>query len=757
PEPAPEVTSAPERPSLGRIAAFVWAGGAGLLSLHLLLGYASLFRLRRRCRTVALDDVLAPICAELHVRKPMLVAGEEVTNPFVAGTIRPTVYLPARLLGTEELVPILRHEAAHLAGNDLRWSLLHRLALILLWPQPLLWLLKRPVEAASETLCDGQVLAGGVSARSYASCLLNLRETAAPRVPIGIGAVGNRSSFARRIEAILGGRIAIRLSTPVRMGVFGLTLVLAGSASLLAFGQEEVKPTLSRAPFGEWVKTSGAKIAVKPVELLNPMSGTSYWSYELLSQGQNVFDWKGARAEVSVDGKWHSANFEQRHGDTVVYLAFEGSGEGHEQREIVFPAETGALPPGDLRLTLPFVNSRAKPLVLVFDRTLVPKARADGRRVKIRLLTAEGFPLKNAWATVHYDPFAMRTQDLLSFSWGGEAIPVINGVAEAVLPKKADAERPILLVKAPGCGLSILRLDWNETEYELRMAKPIEAVGRILKPDGTPAVGVRIVAQDIRFENQRSSGVAWNPGVDIPGQFSTPADANGEVRIGGLPQGATVTFARLDDRYAPLPLPALKLPKKDRMTLPTVRLQKSAKIAGRVLWRGKGIPGSLISIDKIGAPGPNYFSTTSDPDGSYRIGGLAPGHYNLSLIPRNRRQPWIARGFSKIRIAEGQFKKGVDFVGESGGVITGRVLNAKGKPISGLELVLNHGYVIEKDQFLMMSDVTDKNGRYEIRVPPGHYPIEVVRSNLPKGTGPFPSSKVTVKTGRTSEVNFKAK
>src|SRR5690606_17898975 len=50
------------------------------------------------------------------------------------------------------LLPILAHELAHLQHRDLHTLAATRLLLILLWPQPLFWLLRRTIRLDQETL-----------------------------------------------------------------------------------------------------------------------------------------------------------------------------------------------------------------------------------------------------------------------------------------------------------------------------------------------------------------------------------------------------------------------------------------------------------------------------------------------------------------------------------------------------------------------------------------------------------------------------
>ncbi len=206
-----------------------------------------------------------------------MVEGSSVSNPFVAGVFRPTIFLPEGWVdGVDDdiLSAVLHHEAAHIANGDLRWNMAYRISCAVLWPQPLLWLLQRRMSAVNEELCDQQVVAAGIPAPRYAECLLNLRagikSTACPA--LGIGAVPSRSSLGRRVEAILdpSARRAVisqRFSFSLKVGA-----VLLASCAALLFAHPSLGGRGVQDPFKNWIsKPYGGEIQIlsadgKPVE-----------------------------------------------------------------------------------------------------------------------------------------------------------------------------------------------------------------------------------------------------------------------------------------------------------------------------------------------------------------------------------------------------------------------------------------------------------------------------------------------------------
>lgn len=222
---APPITQSPPAPPDPRtVIDAIWMFGALVLFLHLGLGYVAVRRVRRSSRAITDDSTLTALFAAAHnagVRVPILRSSDRVAGPVVTGVLRPTIFLPsgfAEASRPEELAAVLRHEVAHIANGDLRWTLFYRLLTIALWPQPLIRLLARPMEAACETLCDREVVESGIPAAVYADCLLRLRQDAERRrsLACGIGVVNRPRQIVTRIEAVLADRkIRTRLARPV--------------------------------------------------------------------------------------------------------------------------------------------------------------------------------------------------------------------------------------------------------------------------------------------------------------------------------------------------------------------------------------------------------------------------------------------------------------------------------------------------------------------------------------------------------------
>jgi beta-lactamase regulating signal transducer with metallopeptidase domain len=232
----------------------LWLGGALVLLARLAWCHAQVLAARRASepiRSGVMAEVLREECARMQRREPALLRHPAGGGPFLAGVWRPAIVLPQRceqLFQGETARAVLRHELAHLKRRDVAWNGVAHIACALLWPQPLLWLLRREMEDASEQACDAEVLGGGYAAPAYARCLVELAErlplSRAERVAAA-GVAPVRSSLGRRVQSILSARSSsARVRRRFKLAIGTLTLC----AVLCAVGLVGVAaPPLGRA------------------------------------------------------------------------------------------------------------------------------------------------------------------------------------------------------------------------------------------------------------------------------------------------------------------------------------------------------------------------------------------------------------------------------------------------------------------------------------------------------------------------------
>lgn len=161
-----------------------------------------------------------------------------------------------------------------------------------------------------------------------------------------------------------------------------------------------------------------------------------------------------------------------------------------------------------------------------------------------------------------------------------------------------------------------------------------------------------------------------------------------------------------------------------------------ATVSGRVTTHGKGAPGIVVGArtqDYFQQAPPSYKATT-DQDGFYRITDVPPGNYHVSPMA----PAYVSSDRSALRdrgklllLAEGENVEGIDFSLERGGVITGRVTDADGRPVVEERLALVPADLVVQPGQRFASVVpnsfqTDDRGVYRIYgIPEGRYKLSI--------------------------------
>ncbi len=255
----------PELGAGGPLLLVLWATGTALLLLWLAACQWHLTRLHRRAVLLANGPAYDTLAA-LTPHAPRLYACPDIDGPFLAGIVRPAIYLPAdhaETFSSDALRAVLAHELAHAERHDTRWTLASRLLCALLWPQPLLWLLCRRLEQLSEDACDRAVLAHACPPRVYADCLLTLAERrplSRPQRALVQGLVPFRSQLAHRIQHILAatGDLPMLTVTPrLRLAIATAAVLAALGGTLLIAAPAQITPLAVSAPtlIGVWSAT----------------------------------------------------------------------------------------------------------------------------------------------------------------------------------------------------------------------------------------------------------------------------------------------------------------------------------------------------------------------------------------------------------------------------------------------------------------------------------------------------------------------
>jgi 5-hydroxyisourate hydrolase-like protein (transthyretin family) len=165
-------------------------------------------------------------------------------------------------------------------------------------------------------------------------------------------------------------------------------------------------------------------------------------------------------------------------------------------------------------------------------------------------------------------------------------------------------------------------------------------------------------------------------------------------------------------------------------------------ISGKVTIKEKGAPGVVVSLRKTDSTNPFEQSQkgTTDQDGFYRIANVPPGSYEVTpsapaFVPADVKDP---KG-KTVLVGEDENIENINFALVRGGVITGKVTDADGRPVMQQQVNIYRVEMFEQQQqpgqqmrpvFPSGGGQTDDRGIYRVfGLMPGRYKVGVGRSD----------------------------
>ncbi|MDB5391088.1 MAG: blaR1 2 [Planctomycetaceae bacterium] len=215
---------------------------AWLASVLVLLGRAVRTQLRFHKRIKKLSSIqdlhfdLNGLCSRIGVRQSIrIVETDELSAPAVWGILRPTLILPRgieSLLTPRQLQWVLLHELAHVRRRDLLVVIVQRIAAVIHFFNPVVWVANRTADQLREFACDD--LADAVSGNSAIESseafvqILRYVSRSQQRMLGALGVLGwdSRASSFLRVQRLLDSDRPIRIK-PNSLAVLGLLLLAA--------------------------------------------------------------------------------------------------------------------------------------------------------------------------------------------------------------------------------------------------------------------------------------------------------------------------------------------------------------------------------------------------------------------------------------------------------------------------------------------------------------------------------------------------
>ena len=187
------------------------------------------------------------------------------------------------------------------------------------------------------------------------------------------------------------------------------------------------------------------------------------------------------------------------------------------------------------------------------------------------------------------------------------------------------------------------------------------------------------------------------------------------------------------------------------------KVSKAAgSISGRVTYKEKGLSGIGIVL-RAGAPTYSFAPpprATTDENGNYRIGNVAPGSYQVqtSLSAYVNSDDMLGRPRAVI-VMEGENIEDINFSMVKGGVITGRITDADGRPVIQQQVRIFNAEsrdprVVAQSpprvDYPVNTTVTDDRGVYRIfGLKAGKYQVSTGQSETTPGPPSGPPGRIT--------------
>lgn len=249
-----------KRWNLWAIALMIWGTGVAIALTRWLIGFVQLQAIIRQARPLEeirdLDQPLKQLLSSGRRRLRILVTEIEL-GPATAGVFRPVILIPTRMakdLDDEELTAVIQHEWHHICRCDAAILGLARLAAIIHWFNPLVYLNKMILRREIELAVDAATIAdfGDAQRQTYGRLLLRLASSSDNQ--FGLAQMASRRSKIRnRIEAI---------AKPQRSGWMRSVIAVSAIFLLLVSGLSDRAETQEQEPVPQAEKESAESYAI---------------------------------------------------------------------------------------------------------------------------------------------------------------------------------------------------------------------------------------------------------------------------------------------------------------------------------------------------------------------------------------------------------------------------------------------------------------------------------------------------------------
>lgn len=260
----------------------VWCVGVAVGLIRIGGGWLLVAALRRRAtvvRTPSLVEEFRRRSEQFGIVPPPLLQSRHVEAPVVVGALTPVVLLPDDVvrLSSDEVVPLLVHELAHITRGDYITNVLQSFLAVMLWCSPGTWFIARRIRESREFCCDDIAVRECASPAAYVHALTTLAalQVTTRRRVASLGVAGPR--LIHRVRRQLQEDV-MPAFVPLRMALLGVLLaatVVAGpgvfrvaGGSVMAAAQRPAVPPVvdGTVPYSYPQQQAGSALTILSME-----------------------------------------------------------------------------------------------------------------------------------------------------------------------------------------------------------------------------------------------------------------------------------------------------------------------------------------------------------------------------------------------------------------------------------------------------------------------------------------------------------
>lgn len=234
---------------------YIWASGAGILSIFTFLGSLKMKRMTgtlKGCSDTRVHKIFDE-CLRDNVKKGRveIICSDKIKSPSLYGLIKPRILIPAGIaanLKDDEISYIILHELMHYKRKDLLVIYITVLLRIIHWFNPILWYGFHRMLEDCEVSCDALVLSyvsegqNAAYGRALVNTLRLLKDR--PKITGSVAMASDRKQIKRRV-AMLSGHKRLTIGGII-LGI--LVILTVGAVSLTNSGKGSGQGKMDEAP-----------------------------------------------------------------------------------------------------------------------------------------------------------------------------------------------------------------------------------------------------------------------------------------------------------------------------------------------------------------------------------------------------------------------------------------------------------------------------------------------------------------------------